>query len=232
MDDSIKSINIEENLINSAQAILNNNLTETKITDKDTIPLIDDDYDDESIRLPDSVFNDKLIQSIESDDDEMNLALEVSRNVYLSENNLYNDTYIETQLKLAIDISLEEETNKLEEIAKNESILLEFEIQRNLEINNRKKSLEEFIKRIKFIENIEIKSYIENILNDYFILNIDFIYLKKDMYEQIYKIIDSYYLIPVQKKYKKTGIPESEDIILRKIFLISPDNKNDYLKVI
>jgi hypothetical protein len=233
MDDSIKSINIEENLINSEQPILNNNLTETGITDKDIIPLIDDDYDDdESIRLPDSVFNDKLIQSIESDDDEMNLALEVSRNVYLSENNLYNDTYIGTQLKLAIDISLEEETNKLEEIAKNESILLEFEIQRNLEINNRKKSLEEFIKRIKFIENIEIKSYIKNILNDYFNLNIDFIYLKKDIHEQIYKIIDSYYLIPVQKKYKKTGISENEDIILRKIFLISSDYKNDYLNVI
>ena len=174
------------------------------------------------------LFNERLISSYESDDEEMNLALEVSRNEYLNENNstyndTYNDTYIGTQLKLAIDMSIEEETAKLEEIAKNESIKLQLEVERNLEIVNRKKSLEEFLKRIKFLPNIgndyiEIKPLIENTLNEYFNLNIDYIYIEKDIYDKIYKIIDSYYLIPTQKKYKKTGIPESEDIILRTIF--------------
>ena len=186
------------------------------------------DNNEENIRIPDSVFNERLISSYESDDEEMNLALEVSRNEYLNENNstyndTYNDTYIGTQLKLAIDISIEEETAKLEEIAKNESIKLQLEVERNLEIVNRKKSLEEFLKRIKFLPNIgndyiEIKPLIENTLNEYFNLNIDYIYIEKDIYDKIYKIIDSYYLIPTQKKYKKTGIPESEDIILRTIF--------------
>ena len=186
------------------------------------------DNNEENIRIPDSVFNERLISSYESDDEEMNLALEVSRNEYLNENNstyndTYNDTYIGTQLKLAIDISIEEETAKLEEIAKNESIKLQLEVERNLEIVNRKKSLEEFLKRIKFLPNIgndyiEIKPLIENTLNEYFNLNIDYIYIEKDIYDKIYKIIDSYYLIPTQKKYKKTGIPESEDIILRIIF--------------
>ena len=186
------------------------------------------DNNEENIRIPDSVFNERLISSYESDDEEMNLALEVSRNEYLNENNstyndTYNDTYIGTQLKLAIDMSIEEETAKLEEIAKNESIKLQLEVERNLEIVNRKKSLEEFLKRIKFLPNIgndyiEIKPLIENTLNEYFNLNIDYIYIEKDIYDKIYKIIDSYYLIPTQKKYKKTGIPESEDIILRTIF--------------
>ena len=186
------------------------------------------DNNEENIRIPDSVFNERLISSYESDDEEMNLALEVSRNEYLNENNstyndTYNDTYIGTQLKLAIDMSIEEETAKLEEIAKNESIKLQLEVERNLEIVNRKKSLEEFLKRIKFLPNIgndyiEIKPLIENTLNEYFNLNIDYIYIEKDIYDKIYKIIDSYYLIPTQKKYKKTGIPESEDIILRIIF--------------
>ena len=186
------------------------------------------DNNEENIRIPDSVFNERLISSYESDDEEMNLALEVSRNEYLNENNstyndTYNDTYIGTQLKLAIDISIEEETAKLEEIAKNESIKLQLEVERNLKIVDRKKSLEEFLKRIKFLPNIgndyiEIKPLIQNTLNEYFNLNIDYIYIEKDIYDKIYKIIDSYYLIPTQKKYKKTGIPESEDIILRIIF--------------
>ena len=186
------------------------------------------DNNEENIRIPDSVFNERLISSYESDDEEMNLALEVSRNEYLNENNstyndTYNDTYIGTQLKLAIDMSIEEETAKLEEIAKNESIKLQLEVERNLKIVDRKKSLEEFLKRIKFLPNIgndyiEIKPLIQNTLNEYFNLNIDYIYIEKDIYDKIYKIIDSYYLIPTQKKYKKTGIPESEDIILRTIF--------------
>ena len=192
------------------------------------IPSDNDANNEENIRIPDSVFNERLISSYESDDEEMNLALEVSRNEYLNENNstyndTYNDTYIGTQLKLAIDMSIEEETAKLEEIAKNESIKLQLEVERNLKIVDRKKSLEEFLKRIKFLPNIgndyiEIKPLIQNTLNEYFNLNIDYIYIEKDIYDKIYKIIDSYYLIPTQKKYKKTGIPESEDIILRIIF--------------
>ena len=120
------------------------------------------DNNEENIRIPDSVFNERLISSYESDDEEMNLALEVSRNEYLNEinstyNDTYNDTYIGTQLKLAIDISIEEETAKLEEIAKNESIKLQLEVERNLEIVNRKKSLEEFSKNKNFKDSHEYK---------------------------------------------------------------------------
>lgn len=204
------------------------------ITNIKMIPSVsnNDNNHDENVRIPDSVINEQIISPYESDDEEMNLALEVSRNEYLNENNgafndayndAYNDSYIGTQLKLAINLSIDEETVKLEEIAKNESIKLQLEVERNLEIDNRKKSLEEFLKRIRFLPNIgndyiEIKPLIENILNDYFELNIDYVYIEKHIYDKIYKIIDSYYLIPIQKKYKKTGIPESEDIILRIIF--------------
>ena len=39
------------------------------------------------------------------------------------------------------------------------------------------------------------------------------------MYQKIYKIIESYYLIPFQKKYTKFAISKEEDDIVRTIFL-------------
>jgi hypothetical protein len=121
-----------------------------------------------------------------------------------------------------IEISIDEYSDKLEEIAKEESLKLENERIKNVEISKRKKSLEEFSKRIKSlsfsINEIELKNFIENVLNDYFNLSIEFVNLDKDMYEKIYKIVDSYYLIPVQKNYKKTAISQDEDSIIRDIF--------------
>ena len=155
----------------------------------------------------------------------MNIALEMSKKQYMNDNNLYNDEFIEEQIKEAIKLSIEEDIDKQEKIAKEESLKIENERIKNLEINNRKKSLEEFSKRIKTLnlsvnENEkEIKNFIENTLDDYFNLKIDYINIEKDLYEKIYKIIDSYYLIPFTKKYKKTAISHEEDQILRNIFL-------------
>jgi hypothetical protein len=181
----------------------------------------DDPNDD--IRPPDEIIKDKLIERYESDDDEMNLALELSHNEYLTENNLYNDDLLNEDIQKALDSSIDDYTNKLEEIALQESIKIENERIKNAEILNRKKSLEDFSKRIKSLSfssnEIEIKNYIENILNEYFNLNIDYVYLEDDIYEKIYRIIDSYYLIPMQKKYKKTAISFEEDQIIRNIFL-------------
>jgi len=184
---------------------------------------IDENHDIDCIRKPDKIIKDQLIQRYENDD-EMNLALDVSRNQYLTDNNLYDDMLINEQLKIAIELSLEEETNRLEESAKEESIKLENERIKNIEISERKKSLEEFSKRIKSlsfsINDIEIKNFIEQNLDDYFNLNIEFVNIDKDMYEKIYKIIDSYYLIPTQKNYKKTAISKEEDELIRNIFRI------------
>jgi hypothetical protein len=184
---------------------------------------INDNTDEiDEIRKPDKIIKDKLIEKYESDDDEMNLALDVSRNQYLTDNNLYDNILINEQLKIAIDLSLEEHTNKLTKIVMDESIQLENERIKNIEISERKKSLEEFSKRIKSlsysVSEIEIKNFIEQILDDYFNLNIEFVNIENDMYEKIYKIIDSYYLIPIQKNYKKTAISKDEDQIIRNIF--------------
>ena len=180
------------------------------------------EYDEDNIRKPDKIIKDKLIENYESDDDEMNLALDVSRTQYLTDNDLYDTVFINEQLKIAIELSLEEQSNKLAEIAMDESIQLENQRIKNLEIYNRKKSLEEFSKRIKSlsfsVNELEIKNFIEDILNNYFNLNIDYVNIEKEMYEKIYKIIDSYYLIPIQKNYKKTAISYEEDKLIRNIF--------------
>jgi hypothetical protein len=99
------------------------------------------------------------------------------------------------------------------------------ELEKNkLKIDERKKSLEGFCKKIKALAfseyDIKIKNYIENILNDYFNLTIDNTFVPNDVKNHLYKIIDSYYFIPKQKNFAKTAISKEEDDIIRKIFLI------------
>jgi len=97
-------------------------------------------------------------------------------------------------------------------------------------LSDRKKSLEIFFPRIKNLSMISksiggykntetnYEKIIYDMLNEYLLGNIDMIYLSEQEYIEIYKIIDSYYLIP-HKKDAKTIIPLSEDQVLRSIFL-------------
>jgi hypothetical protein len=66
----------------------------------------------------------------------------------------------------------------------------------------------------------EIKIYIEDKLNNYFNLDINEIIIEDEqLYKDIFLIIDSYYIIPKIKNYKKFAIPMEEDSLLRQIFL-------------
>jgi hypothetical protein len=66
----------------------------------------------------------------------------------------------------------------------------------------------------------ELKNYIETKLNEYFNLEIDNVIIEdNELFKDLYNMIDSYYLIPISKNYKKTIIPEDEDNLLRNIFL-------------
>ena len=214
-----KDDNMSKN--NDSENDSDNDDNDTDNDDNDT----DNDPDNE-IRIPDKIYKDKLIdESIngyDTSDNEMKLALDVSRKQYLTDNNIYDDISIEDLLLKTIEISIDEYSDKLEEIAKEESLKIENDRIKNVEISKRKKSLEEFSKRIKSlsfsINEIELKNFIENILNDYFNLSIEYVNIDKDMYEKIYKIVDSYYLIPIQKNYKKTAISQDEDSIIRDIF--------------
>ena len=102
------------------------------------------------------------------------------------------------------------------------------EEQKIIEIEKRSKSLENFKKKIQGLSlsfnDIKIKKYIEKILLTYSELAIDFVYVDNDIYDDLYKIIDSYYLIPIQKNYKKTAITEDEDTLIRSIFRKSINN--------
>jgi hypothetical protein len=57
------------------------------------------------------------------------------------------------------------------------------------------------------------------VLDDWFSLKIDCVYVEHEMYEKIYKEINNYYLIPFQKNYTKFAISKEEDNIVRSIFL-------------
>ena len=156
--------------------------------------------------IDDDPFNDPFNDPLDNSelDSEMLLALDVSKKEYFG----YSQ-YEEEQFQKTIQLS-DEEYN---------TTLVELNILKDIRI----KSLQMFCKKIKglgFSENDKkIKDYIEIILNEYFNLNIDFVYVEDDMYSKLYEIIDSYYLIPSKKKNCKTFISTEEDNIIRTIFL-------------
>lgn len=202
-----------------------------------------DENSSENIRLPDSVFTDKLINNFEENDffddernpdldEEMRLALSVSQKEYLyNQNNHYFDyfEFIENEINLVCEISLNEQNeiikNKMIEIEENHK--MEFEEKYTIELKNKIKamrvnSLQHFCKKIERLnfseKDIKIKKYIQFFLTKYFNIEIDFILVDNDMYKDIFEIIDTYYLIPTKKNYGRTIISKEEDIIIRSIF--------------
>lgn len=206
-----------------------------------------DENSSENIRIPDSVFTDKLINNFEENDffdnernpnldEEMRLALSVSQKEYFdNQNNHYFDyfDYIENEINLACEISLNEQNeiikNKMIEIEENRKMELEekytIELKnkiRTMRVNTRINSLQHFCKKIERLnfseKDIKIKKYIQFFLAKYFNLEIDFILVDEHMYKDIFEIIDTYYLIPTKKNYGRTIIPKEEDEIIRSIF--------------
>jgi len=191
---------------------------EDDILEQNRENLIEDD-----IREPDISYTENLIDNnntFNNLDDELSLALKASRDEYIINNNGidHDEEYI-----LALEISKEEHFNTIEENIKKESILEEELMFKKIEIDFRRDSLSNFCKKIQGLsyteEDIKIKKYIENVLDEYFELKINSINVDKNIYTLLYKIIDSYYLIPSLKNQKKTAISKEEDIIIRSIFL-------------
>ena len=209
-----------------------------------------DEIQDE-IRQPDKIIKEKLIDnyfdfSNNEYDNELRLALDFSQKEYFNslikndssieyDNiNLLNDDNNEDtnkdvinknsleELELALKLSEKEYYDELEEIARNESIFIENEKIKKLEMDKRIKSLELFSKKIERLtftdEDISMKKYVQSVLNDYYHLIIDYVNVSPEIYDKLYKIIDTYYLIPTNKKYLKTSISKEEDEIIRNIF--------------
>ena len=188
--------------------------------------LFDYEYDD---------FNNKEDDS-DDIDEELKLALSVSKRDYIDnieEHTIFTNIVDEStyhDLDYALEISKIEYKEYLDKL-KNERLneeeehkLMVIEEERVYQKReSRIKSLNLFYRKIERLtyseEDMKIRSYIMGVLDDWFNLKIDYVYLKSEMYEKIYKIIDSYYLIPFQKKYTKFAISKEEDDIVRTIFL-------------
>lgn len=171
--------------------------------------IINNDFSTDDIRRADEVFTDQL-------EDSPNYY---SR--YEQINNVNNDPYIE-ETNLAIQVSREEYMNNIEELIKQESIRSEDERIRKVESSNRIESFNFLIKKIDRLVYTEddrlVKNFIKTTLNEYFQLNIDCVNMGDEMYNKLYKIIDTYYLLP-SKKNSKTSITSDEDMLIRNIFL-------------
>ena len=128
-------------------------------------------------------------------------------NIHDTTINHYNDTTI----------------NEMDDVI-NEDILNE---SKNIEIEKRMNSLSNFMKMIKKINPIyftekenQLQTYIEEKMNDYFNLNVDKIIIEDiQLYNDLFSMIDTYYVIPKNKNYKKFIIPYEEDQLLRQIFV-------------
>jgi hypothetical protein len=165
-------------------------------------------------------------------EEEVNNSL-LFNNKFIDDSNIYNSFNINENIndKTNIKESIIQESNNIKEsnIMQesdniDESIINE---SKRIEIEKRQNSLPNFIKMIKKINSIyftvrenEIKIFIEDKLNDYFNLIIDKIIIEdENLYKDLYLIIDSYYIIPKNKNYKKFAIPFEEDQLLRTIFI-------------
>lgn len=141
----------------------------------------------------------------------------------------FSDIEQDEEIKYAIEVSMQESLQeslnnhyeKIEESLIEESIKLEIERVNNIEKKKRKESLDFFkkiLKGLSYNENdLKLKKYIEDILNKYINLEIDYIIINSCIKDYFFKIIDSYYLIP-NSNGKKTAITFSEDFIIREIF--------------
>jgi hypothetical protein len=195
---------------------------------------------EDDIRPPDEIIKECLFD-YESDkendiDEELKLALSVSKRIYID--NIQEDTIFTNivdessyeNLDYALEISKIEYQEYLDNLeyerlnAEEEHKLMRSEeelIYKKME--SRKKSLDSFCKKIERLtyseEDRKMRTYIMDVLNDWFNLKIDCVYVEHEMYEKIYKEIDNYYLIPFQKNYTKFAISKEEDEIVRSIFL-------------
>lgn len=146
-----------------------------------------------------------------------NYTEDIDRNI-IDESIEDNKSIINEDIENAIELSkkeLEEEYNNMEMLIKIESEKIERE--------KRIRSLETFCKKIRTLNytknDIEIKNFVELVLDDYFNLKIDYIIIEDElMYNNLYEIIDSYYKIPIIKNFKKTAISEYENNVIRSIF--------------
>jgi hypothetical protein len=166
--------------------------------------------DESDIRDADKSYKERLLDDdIDLDDDdledeELQLVIEMSNNEYFSQ--------IEN---ISIDECIEESIQLYDK---------QIEINKQTNINNRIDSLKNFTNKIKLLryteKDIVLKNYIDSVLEKYFKLEIDYIKVEDpDLFNELYKLIDSYYLEPFKKNYKKFAISQEEDIILRKIFI-------------
>jgi hypothetical protein len=176
-------------------------------------------------------------------EEEVNNSL-LFNNKFIDDSNIYNSFNINKNIndKTNIKESIIQESNNIDEsIIKESNNIKESNIMqesdnidesiinesKRIEIEKRQNSLPNFIKMIKKINSIyftvrenEIKFFIEDKLNDYFNLIIDKIIIEdENLYKDLYLIIDSYYIIPKNKNYKKFAIPFDEDQLLRTIFI-------------
>ena len=190
--------------------------------DIENIKDIDESFIQENIRSADNAYVETLIEDnrfVNSDND-LELALRISskeynenRDNFIQYDDIHEQIIQDNDLELALELSNKEYIEQLERI-------------NQINMEQRKESLKNFCKRIKSLrfsdEEKELKEYFELRLQEYFELKIDCdIIDNRELFNKLFKYIDTLYLIPSKKDKNKTSISQEEDNILRTFFLYS-----------
>ena len=171
-------------------------------------------------------FMDMDIDIEQNNVNDTHINIEHTNNEHMNNENMNNENMNNTHMNIEqIEQHNEEELLKVLETSKNEQLKYEEYILNEsikLEKSKRMDSLKLFCKKVDRLiftkEDLLIKKYIESVLEDYFSLKIDYINVDEDMYNKLYSVIDTYYLIPTIKNYKRITITETEDNLIRSIF--------------
>jgi len=191
--------------------------------------------DEENIRLPDAAVTECLMDDSlplfqysfnnnshnDYDDDENDDEL------FILAVKLSNDEYIRSQEELIRKQMEEDERKRQAEELQRQARQLEIDRQnqrismRREKMTIRIESLKHFCERIRrmiFTEKEEkLKSFLKRIVNAYCNGLIDNVEVDEDLYTDLYKLIDSLYLIPASQN-RRPAIPAEEDAVLRKLF--------------
>lgn len=185
--------------------------------------------DNENIRIPDEVYNERLVDDFSQNDD-LEIALQKSMETYLTqnyiENNNIDNNIVDSEYEKIIHQSIIDECERIERIKAEEEekrIMNEiyekekYEKENKLYISKKEEKYKHFINKLTYIICDETKrNHIIHIIKKYIYASADekFIYISNPDYELFNKFMNYIYVIPqIQNRRSPINKDDAEELI-------------------
>lgn len=189
---------------------------------------MNDDNDNENIRIPDEVYNERLVDNFSqnNDNDDLEIALQKSMETYLTHNYIENNNIVDSEYEKIIHQSIIDECERIERIKAEEEekrIMNEiyekekYEKENKLYISKKEEKYKHFINKLTYIICDETKrNHIIHFIKKYIYASIDekFIYISNTDYELFNKFMNYIYIIPqIQNRRYPINKDDAEELI-------------------